>query len=319
METKVKVGQKGNIDDIYPLDEVIKKIRLVPTSSLRQHEVTKPAKVSRLVKKIKNDGIFTSPIIGSVLKDFTLVVDGNHRAEAVGKNGLDLPLTMVYDVDYITDKRLTLGPWIRSLWGFLAKSFAKHITSKHIYPELVFVGDAQDLDLDDLHDLTVFYETKAYQPSPPLYQTTTDILEKYNYCNSIEKEFSIEKFDTKKAYLSVDEAKARMTQKQRLTIFPPHITKKEVIDVAREGKVFPIHSTRHELPLRVFGCVIALDKLASGDDPRELEEALHQGLYSMNKDDIGYYPSGLILDRYFSEPTIIFNEKKMLPILKEKR
>lgn len=314
---KYKVNEKGNVEDIYPPDELVKHIKFVGTGTLRKHERTNKHKVPYYIAKIRNDGMFTSPIMASVYREFTMVVDGMHRVDAITSEALGFKFVPIFDVDYLSDERVQVYTWARSISGYLSKTFSKKIVSNKIDPELVYVGNLDEFELETLEELSVCYNKKIYQPSPPLEQVMSGVLDRYEYCSVIERLFQIEKYDTRTVYLHLEEALKKIAQRQRITILPPRLTKHEVYEVTEANERFPIHSTRHVFPYRVLGTLVSISDLKSDKkDVDMLTEHLQEQLFAVKKDDIGYYPGGIIIERYYPEPTVIFNESKVLPILR---
>ncbi len=71
--------------------------------------------------------------------------------------------------------------------------------------------------------------------------------------------------------------------------------------------VFPPKSTRHVLPIRVFGPWVDLDLLKSDASAEDLTKEIRGELRSRGLDEVEFWPEGIRLDRWYSEPVIIFD------------
>jgi hypothetical protein len=74
-----------------------------------------------------------------------------------------------------------------------------------------------------------------------------------------------------------------------------------------ENLVFPPKSTRHVLPLRVFGPKIDLELLRSSESPETITHQIKEKLKGTDPGEIEYWPEGIRLDRWYSEPVLIFD------------
>jgi len=82
--------------------------------------------------------------------------------------------------------------------------------------------------------------------------------------------------------------------------------------------VFPPKSTRHVLPFRIFGPKVDLNTLNSDEDPKILEQDEREKLKESNPEQIEYWPNGINLDRWYSEPIYIFDPDDIHRISKSK-
>lgn len=197
-------------------------------------------------------------------------------------------------------------------------------------------------------DLTLIYNNVIYTPIKPLDDTFDDKLNQYrNYCLLLEKilglpvrysgyfeaERRIKKRESnpkilenklkklEKPYIDFDIAKRKYYHKKRVTLFPPLLKKFDVIKVAEKNLIhmaknvnlFPVHTTRHVLPFRLFGTLISLKTLDSkGKSADQLTKEIRSQLMKIPKKEVGIFLNGTTFDkRKYEVPTIILNKSKM--------
>ena len=278
------------------------KITLVEVDKLHIHEEIIPKILSSLVEKIKNDGVWTDPII--VDEKTMIVLDGVHRVAAAEKLGFKyIPVCLVdYDNPSIElhtwsrvfkPTRRESGVIIDYLEVFLRALNASSYRSIHI-PSLD-IGFKM-LNRRDLLGVLIYGKRIIGLKTP-----SRDIKIIYDHVKRIEniavnKGFTIE-------YYTEQDALSQAKIAESITLIPPTIKKDEVRAIVLRGEVFAHKATRHVIPTRPLRINIPL-KWLTGE--LNLEAAQRELLKHLSERKIKILPPGTILDRRYEEELYIF-------------
>jgi hypothetical protein len=278
------------------------KITLVEVDKLYIHEEIIPKILSSLVEKIKNDGVWTDPII--VDEKTMIVLDGVHRVAAAEKLGFKyIPVCLVdYDNPSIElhtwsrvfkPTRRESGVIIDYLEVFLRALNASSYRSIHI-PSLD-IGFKM-LNRRDLLGVLIYGKRIIGLKTP-----SRDIKIIYDHVKRIEniavnKGFTIE-------YYTEQDALSQAKIAEGITLIPPTIKKDEVRAIVLRGEVFAHKATRHVIPTRPLRINIPL-KWLTGE--LNLEAAQRELLKHLSERKIKILPPGTILDRRYEEELYIF-------------
>jgi hypothetical protein len=278
------------------------KITLVEVDKLHIHEEIIPKILSSLVEKIKNDGVWTDPII--VDEKTMIVLDGVHRVAAAEKLGFKyIPVCLVdYDNPSIElhtwsrvfkPTRRESGVIIDYLEVFLRALNASSYRSIHI-PSLD-IGFKM-LNRRDLLGVLIYGKRIIGLKTP-----SRDIKIIYDHVKRIEniavnKGFTIE-------YYTEQDALSQAKIAEGITLIPPTIKKDEVRAIVLRGEVFAHKATRHVIPTRPLRINIPL-KWLTGE--LNLEAAQRELLKHLSERKIKILPPGTILDRRYEEELYIF-------------
>jgi hypothetical protein len=278
------------------------KITLVEVDKLYIHEEIIPKILSSLVEKIKNDGVWTDPII--VDEKTMIVLDGVHRVAAAEKLGFKyIPVCLVdYDNPSIElhtwsrvfkPTRRESGVIIDYLEVFLRALNASSYRSIHI-PSLD-IGFKM-LNRRDLLGVLIYGKRIIGLKTP-----SRDIKIIYDHVKRIEniavnKGFTIE-------YHTEQDALSQAKIAESITLIPPTIKKDEVRAIVLRGEVFAHKATRHVIPTRPLRINIPL-KWLTGE--LNLEAAQRELLKHLSERKIKILPPGTILDRRYEEELYIF-------------
>jgi len=278
------------------------KITLVEVDKLYIHEEIIPKILSSLVEKIKNDGVWTDPII--VDEKTMIVLDGVHRVAAAEKLGFKyIPVCLVdYDNPSIElhtwsrvfkPTRRESGVIIDYLEVFLRALNASSYRSIHI-PSLD-IGFKM-LNRRDLLGVLIYGKRII-----GLKTLSRDIKIIYDHVKRIEniavnKGFTIE-------YYTEQDALSQAKIAEGITLIPPTIKKDEVRAIVLRGEVFAHKATRHVIPTRPLRINIPL-KWLTGE--LNLEAAQRELLKHLSERKIKILPPGTILDRRYEEELYIF-------------
>lgn len=278
------------------------KITLVEIDKLYIHEEIIPKILSSLVEKIKNDGVWTDPII--VDEKTMIVLDGVHRVAAAEKLGFKyIPVCLVdYDNPSIElhtwsrvfkPTRRESGVIIDYLEVFLRALNASSYRSIHI-PSLD-IGFKM-LNRRDLLGVLIYGKRIIGLKTP-----SRDIKIIYDHVKRVEniavnKGFTIE-------YYTEQDALSQAKIAEGITLIPPTIKKDEVRAIVLRGEVFAHKATRHVIPTRPLRINIPL-KWLTGE--LNLEVAQRELLKHLSERKIKILPPGTILDRRYEEELYIF-------------
>lgn len=193
--------------------------------------------------------------------------------------------------------------------------------------------------------LTLIYDREIYKPflgKKPLDEKSLyeifkgDKIALYKeYCQLLEKHLKLqdkyhwyfetqEKLKSKleKPYIDFDTARKVYHHQKRITIFPPLLKKLDVVEVAKRNLIhkaknenlFPVHTTRHVVPLRIFGTPITLETLKSRDKTaEELTETVQSELMKVSDKEIIFHPKDAMYDgTWYNVPTVIFDTKRRI-------
>lgn len=197
-------------------------------------------------------------------------------------------------------------------------------------------------------DLTLIYNSDIYTPRKPLnYNFDSKLTQYRNYCLLLEEklglpvkysgyfeaerrikeresnpkilESKLKKLE--KPYIDFDIARRKYYHQKRVTLFPPLLKKFDVIKVAEKNLIhmaknenlFPVHTTHHILPFRLFGTLIPLKTLSSKEKSAEqLTKETRSKLMKIPKKEVSFYHNGTTFDkRRYKVPTVILNKSKM--------
>jgi hypothetical protein len=278
------------------------EISLVETSSLYIHEEIIPDILSKLVEKIKSDGVWTDPII--VDAKTMVVLDGMHRVAAAKELGFKYMPVCLVDYD---NPSIELHAWSRVF--------------KHVRRE-------SGVEVDYLNLLLGYLNTAGYRsvhiPSLEagfemlnrrellgliihgrrivgLKTPTRDIKLIYDRVKNVEnmakiKGFSVE-YHTERDAVSIAE------RNEGLALIPPTIKKDEVRAVALRGEVFIHKATRHVIPARPLRVNTPLTWLTG---ELSLIDARRRLVEYLSSRRIKILPPGTILDRRYEEELYLF-------------
>ncbi|MCD6154561.1 MAG: ParB N-terminal domain-containing protein [Candidatus Verstraetearchaeota archaeon] len=224
-------------------------LTILPVNDLYIHEETIPSSLRLLIADLSRVGHLKDPVI--VDENSNVVLDGMHRVAAV--KALNLNFIPVCLVDY-NDPRVKVHAWWRIIQGsedkfkffleaspFLSNPLPKEKLNDYInaYPLLVFSNG--------------FYVFKS-----------RDLFESFSLVKNIEFHMSSSGF--KVNYIPEFEAMDALNSGRCIGVisFPP-ISKRDVVMLAKSGRLLPHKSTRHVLPYRPVNLKVPLKILKMHD------------------------------------------------------
>ncbi|MBN1786550.1 MAG: ParB N-terminal domain-containing protein [Candidatus Methanofastidiosa archaeon] len=216
----------------------IMKVEMIPISDVSPHEEIIEEEITDFIKSLKSKGIFYRPIL---LDRKTLVVlDGHHRVEGLRRLGAKMVPGILLDYD---GEDVELYTWYPVIWQPYDE-VVSFIRSK-ARTEDVEVNEA--MEMTD-NDESVFCILPDIDGMTILVHGTEEVME------IIKDRFTIEFVDTLDFLEKLD-------GKNGALLYRRAPTKKEVIERALSGRLYPPKTTRHYLPFRYQDIRIKLSNL----------------------------------------------------------
>ncbi|HPR42117.1 MAG TPA: ParB N-terminal domain-containing protein [Candidatus Methanofastidiosa archaeon] len=216
----------------------IMKVDIIPLEDVKCHEEVIEEELQEFIKSLKAKGIFYRPIL--VDRNSLVVLDGHHRVEGLRRLGAKKVPAILLDYDSDDIKLYTWYPIIlgdpNKVVAFL-KEHAKVVDMEK--DEAMSKVDAAEAlfcilpDKDGMSKIVIGGD---------------DLLDK------LEENFSMEYVDT------LDFLK-KLDGENGVLLYRRSRTKKEVIERAMSGEMFPPKTTRHYLPFRYQDIRIKINHL----------------------------------------------------------
>ena len=283
---KVVVGD--NLWFTLPTPELELRLRLEELSKVRIHEEIIPELLEELSTAINLDGKVKHPVI--VDSNTLVVLDGMHRVAALEKLGCKyLPVCLV---DYQSPS-VKVGCWYRTVDG--------HASADELLDILSTLGlTPEESSLErTMRTLAVQSKERCY-----LIKDAGEGIRK-NYALVRRIEGALRESGLKVGYETESDA-VRKIQSGEATavILTPKVTKEEVIEAARSGKVFPHKTTRHVVAARPMGIDVPLGWLKGG---KPLDEINRMLIEHLSKRKVKHLPKGTLFEgRRYEEELWIF-------------
>ncbi len=267
-------------------------IALAPTDRLLIHEETIPARIRSLGDRVKRDGVQSAPII--VDRGTYVVLDGMHRTAIMAELGCRF--TCVCLVDYF-DPSIKVQRWCRAIPGpFSVGEAEEALASVGLrYEPIEPTGS-----LDQESGLLLVYRDQTYQ----LNRSGDDLLKTFSRSNELEKLLMARGHRIR----HMTEAEAlRMVEsgEYEAALFPPRVEKRQVVELAMQGRVLTPKATRHRLPARPVQVNVPLEHLR--DQVISLEESNSQLRQMLSDRKLARYePGAEWMGRTYDETLYVF-------------
>lgn len=269
-------------------------LRLVPTDNLFLHEDVEPARVQRIVERLRQDQVLKNPIIVAELDncDHYVVLDGANRSTALKQLGVRDALVQV--VDY-GDPEVKLDTWYhlvadidkRELFARIAEvaevrlkaSNLSHARTELAFHQIIAYMVCKDGDVhlidgpEDLQGRVTLLNKVAqtYKRMATIYRVQTDRME-----------------DLKSYYGNV-----------AAIIIYPRFTPSDILELTRHAVKLPTGITRHLIPKRALRVNLPFAMLTADKPIAEKNRALQEQIAMMLKE--GHV-------RHYQESTYLFDE-----------
>ncbi len=240
---------------VFHIHEFEVKLDLIPIDKLIPHEEIDENHLIEMLNEIKNKGYLKDPLI--VDSETFIVLDGTHRLAALKHLACELvPSTLV---KYLEEK-IKVSKWIRKVsiqHETIDASEIIKVISKYINNETMVIAKIKRPSMDfakiaDILDNNLFILTGDNL----IFIENIDLNKNISIVKALDKTFKNIR------YITLEELEHGIDQ-NILYYSGRKITKKEVIDYAKSGKLFPIKTTRHILPYRITDLKIPISFLSN--------------------------------------------------------
>lgn len=266
------------------LEDIIRRLDVVDTKALLQHEETVPKNLKRLKEAMFNIGQMVDPII--VDHKSYVVLDGNHRMTVLKE--MECPHAAVQPVDY-SDPGIGLGTWYPASKGFAVEQFR----DAGLEVEKVEFGEGKKAVEGSRAAFMLGKKNghgkEAYLISPGDYSTLQGLLDAQG---KAVRDAGISG-NPDVTYVADDFGDVA-AENGLGVLYRRAYTKEEVVQRAKDGIPFPPKSTRHLIPNRVVRLNMRLGWLFENKDEakRLMQEMLRNRVYAGN---VRRYPEPVIV------------------------
>ena len=224
----------------------------IETNKVLIHEDTIPDKLFTLEKKIERRQVQTAPII--VDRNSLVVLDGMHRTKVMKRLGTRFICVCL--VDY-QDPSITVNRWCRIIPKTDSESSVDDVlASIDLTPEPYSL----DIDPENSSELILTYKDSAFR----LVSTGEDIVKLFR--SAYELELLLNSKGYQVDHCTESDAKSMLSEGMaEAAIYPPQVSKEDVVDLAERGMVFTPKATRHRLPARPLRVNVPLSLLKDTD------------------------------------------------------
>lgn len=251
-------------------------LALVELSSLKPHEEINLTAAKIIAKSIETTGFQKNPVIADA--ESGVILDGMHRWNALKM--LKARYIAACLVNYY-DERIKLGRW------------ARHYPRASALPAWLrgWIGPPEDpRKVLEKGDAFIYYKGAARRLRLPK--------------NRVRALKRLKKLEArlKRTYGQIVYTEDELRD-DGLMLFPPKLSKKEVVELASKGVLLPPKSTRHEIPWRPLHVNVPLNLLKYGGEPHVAYEALAA---LVSRKNVFEALHGFTLDREYREGVLIF-------------
>ncbi|MEM4245961.1 MAG: ParB N-terminal domain-containing protein [Candidatus Bathyarchaeia archaeon] len=268
------------------------EIAIAEASSLLPHEEVMPAEVSRLSKRIRDEGALHHPILAD--KGSYTVLDGMHRLEAVKRLGCRRILVCL--MDYF-NPTITVRVWYRCFKDVLPAALMKALETerglKHTNRSLEEIRTSLG---SSTIDLAVLAEKYYVLHSGRSLEYAIDLVKRVEK----EAESPITYETEEEAIRGFREGRASAV----LCLRP--ILKEEIVSFAKVGRLLPCKTTRHLVPARPIGIDVPLETLS--DEKTPLASVNEELARSLERRKALILPPGTVVNgRRYEEELLSFH------------
>jgi ParB-like chromosome segregation protein Spo0J len=272
------------------------EIALVNSKKLLVHEETIPKDLTDLKDKIEKDGVLKAPIL--VDKNTNVVLDGMHRTAALNELGCNY--TCVCYVDY-ENPQIKVERWIRKVNRLELNTALKILA--HLNLEIERGKHPKDISLTSNTNETLLIFKDEILSLKINEENKVSILNKIH-----ELELELEKANYSIKYSTEQDAQKLIRMKSfDALLFPPIISKSEVITYASEKKIFIPKATRHIIPARPVEVNCSLELLRNYDSSLNLLNIMLSD--QLNSKKMTRLPRGsMFFGRRYDETLYLFKD-----------
>lgn len=269
-------------------------IALVETKNLLIHEEIIPDRLDKLKTSILRDGVQSAPIL--VDRDTYVVLDGMHRTAIMRE--IDCRFTCVCLFDYF-DPRITVQRWCR----MISAPF-NQMDLKSIEDELGLIIRPYDLvgSPDENYSLLLLFKDKTYE----IIVDEDDIVNEFRKVYKLEQKLIAQGYEVE--HCTESEADTYLSDGSfEASLYLPKVEKEQVLEIAKEERVFTPKATRHRLPARPVAVNVPLKLLRNKEI--SVEEANKRLAELLADRTVTRYDPGTVwMGRTYDEVLYVFSD-----------
>ena len=237
------------------------EVDLRPVGSVLPHEETISDISAGLSDQIRADGFQRDPII--VERENHVVLDGMHRLRAL--KDLGARHILCHLVDY-SSPEIRLERWARSLKGVKKENLAEILKDSRIerrvsLKEAIDLVDGRSTPVAVLTSGSCFVASSSFR----------SLAESFELVRRLDEASRI--MGLKEDFIEEELIETAIPNPGNVVVLTPRVEKKEVIEAAKGGRLFPHKSTMHVVGLRTVGVNYPLSELRKEEPSRELRAA----------------------------------------------
>ena len=241
------------------------EVDLRPIGSVLPHEETITDLSSRLSDQIRADGFQRDPII--VDRENHVVLDGMHRLRALRELGARHILCHL--VDY-SSPEIRLERWARSLKGVKRESLAEILKDSRIdrrvsRKEAIELVDGRSTPVAVLTSGSCFVASSSFR----------SLAESFELVRRLDE--ASRAMGLREDFIEEEIIETAIPNPGSVVILTPRVEKKEVIEAAKGGRLFPHKSTMHVIGIRAVGVNYPLSELQEEEPSQEMRATKLEG------------------------------------------
>ncbi|TLX98299.1 MAG: hypothetical protein E6K90_09710 [Thaumarchaeota archaeon] len=241
------------------------EVDLRPIGSVLPHEETITDLSSRLSDQIRADGFQRDPII--VDRENHVVLDGMHRLRALRELGARHILCHL--VDY-SSPEIRLERWARSLKGVKRESLAEILKDSRIdrrvsRKEAIELVDGRSTPVAVLTSGSCFVASSSFR----------SLAESFELVRRLDE--ASRAMGLREDFIEEEIIETAIPNPGSVVILTPRVEKKEVIEAAKGGRLFPHKSTMHVIGIRAVGVNYPLSELQEEEPSQEVRASKLEG------------------------------------------
>ena len=241
------------------------EVDLRPIGSVLPHEETITDLSSRLSDQIRADGFQRDPII--VDRENHVVLDGMHRLRALKELGARHILCHL--VDY-SSPEIRLERWARSLKGVKRESLAEILKDSRIdrrvsRKEAIELVDGRSTPVAVLTSGSCFVASSSFR----------SLAESFELVRRLDE--ASRAMGLREDFIEEEIIETAIPNPGSVVILTPRVEKKEVIEAAKGGRLFPHKSTMHVIGIRAVGVNYPLSELQEEEPSQEVRASKLEG------------------------------------------
>jgi hypothetical protein len=269
-------------------------LAIVPLRIILPHEDTIPELLKSVTADLLRTGLQRDPIL--IDKKSKVVLDGMHRRAALQSADARFALCAEYDYE---SSAVKLERWLRY---FVApeKKMLNEIIDLFSLGRVDSITDAIQKVDEEKTRIALLSRSSSFISKD--LEDLGNVYQRISACDSIFRKAKVEI-----QFIEESRKLEAFTSDSVYVIYPSPLSKKDVIDMAMSGRVFPFKTTRHVVPVRPMGVCFPTDSLKRGsqmENDSELDSILSTSEPEIIERDVWYE------GRNYSEPIVVFRRSQ---------